>query len=730
MNPSNLDKGQRIVNSRLMLCLLVCYTFAMSLSAQNEHFFDSLRMEMRMAKSIHEQLRLKNELAFYYVGINADSVNFYARSAIQQAIQTNDKEILCWAYQRIASWFECFPETQNLDSVMHYRQLSYQLSNELNDDYAVIECKLSIGLTKMKIGDCEGAIIDIVDVKNRYISLKDSTESYLVDYYLAQAYGMSGDFKRELSIYESIINSNVTLESYLYPIIYEEMGTAHQNVKNFSQCLIHYQKAYELLKTNGNEYDMRRIHMKLARAFQNLGNEDSSNYHLNKCISYADSCVGNDQVINSVVLGDVYMDRMQYDDAEIIYLQSLSDVRKMRWIASEKNLLYKLFTLYQIKTDYAKAINYLQQYKQLNDSLKIDKFGYMINEAMSDQELADKKAELIQLYEAQVGMVRRNQLIVVFFAIVLLLSLISWYFQSRLLFRFASHAGADVQLWWKYSPPAVMLTKWQSGFSALGFVVISTLCYFLLLPGQANVSFAMYWTIISFVFYFCEDHLFFNSLINKRKALFVELMHLLFGISLIIIMLTAVAALLEGIKFDLDLMIHFALLITTCYLGVKSIESMMIYYWRLSIISIKWIETLNHRLMEWKESSKMASSITSVSNQTPLVVDSGGQKIEIQQQNLLYVVSDNVYQEFFMIDGDRIIKALVRSTLGAIEQSLRDYPQFFRCHRSYIVNTQKISAIEGNLRQYSIVLEHTNVKLPLSRNVAEQLFDQMNSKRN
>jgi len=96
-------------------------------------------------------------------------------------------------------------------------------------------------------------------------------------------------------------------------------------------------------------------------------------------------------------------------------------------------------------------------------------------------------------------------------------------------------------------------------------------------------------------------------------------------------------------------------------------------------------------------------------------------RIELNQ--LYYIKSDGNYCSFFYEDDNSMVKTLIRITLKEIEKKIIDRDNFIRCHKSYIVNLQKISKVVGNARQYNVFLDNTDISVPVSRNLSKPLIE-------
>lgn len=94
---------------------------------------------------------------------------------------------------------------------------------------------------------------------------------------------------------------------------------------------------------------------------------------------------------------------------------------------------------------------------------------------------------------------------------------------------------------------------------------------------------------------------------------------------------------------------------------------------------------------------------------------------------LTYIMSDNVYQELFIENQNKKSKILIRCTLGQIETLLKEHPQFIRCHRSYIINSNYIETLEGNSRQQFFKIKNSNVKIPISCSFNDKILERFTS---
>ena len=98
-----------------------------------------------------------------------------------------------------------------------------------------------------------------------------------------------------------------------------------------------------------------------------------------------------------------------------------------------------------------------------------------------------------------------------------------------------------------------------------------------------------------------------------------------------------------------------------------------------------------------------------------LTSDNGKEKLSLHPDQLVYVESVGNYVDVHWLNVNTPQKTVLRNTLKDVEAALRDFPQFFRCHRAYIVNLKAVSRTEGNARGYQLTLTGAMAGIPVSR---------------
>ena len=83
--------------------------------------------------------------------------------------------------------------------------------------------------------------------------------------------------------------------------------------------------------------------------------------------------------------------------------------------------------------------------------------------------------------------------------------------------------------------------------------------------------------------------------------------------------------------------------------------------------------------------------------------------------DIAFVKSADNYVEIVYSEDGQFKKKLLRNTLKNIEQQLKPYPDFIRCHRICIVNKQHIEKLNKDYSNHWLTIKDLSEKIPVSR---------------
>lgn len=83
--------------------------------------------------------------------------------------------------------------------------------------------------------------------------------------------------------------------------------------------------------------------------------------------------------------------------------------------------------------------------------------------------------------------------------------------------------------------------------------------------------------------------------------------------------------------------------------------------------------------------------------------------------DILYFMAQDNYVFIYFIKDSSFSREIIRTTLKKTINDLSDYPNFYHCHKSYIVNLDKVINITGNAQGLKLQLGNTHEIIPVSR---------------
>jgi|GEM_PF-292254 len=97
-----------------------------------------------------------------------------------------------------------------------------------------------------------------------------------------------------------------------------------------------------------------------------------------------------------------------------------------------------------------------------------------------------------------------------------------------------------------------------------------------------------------------------------------------------------------------------------------------------------------------------------------IISENNGENLNLLISDIVFVKSADNYVEVVFKEGDVFRKKLLRNTLKNIEQQLRQYSNFTRCHRICIVNTHYIEKLNRNYSNHWLIIKGFDERIPVS----------------
>jgi len=147
-----------------------------------------------------------------------------------------------------------------------------------------------------------------------------------------------------------------------------------------------------------------------------------------------------------------------------------------------------------------------------------------------------------------------------------------------------------------------------------------------------------------------------------------------------------------------------------------------------------WLQQFAHEAAMLQKKLEEKKGNEQSNNQTPDTVpkeaiifesDNQAEKKTIDAASLFYIEAASNYIKIFFSQKEKLTYSIMRTTMKKANEAVYPFPVFFRCHRAYIVNLDKIEQVEGNAQGYKLKLQGTDVLIPVSRNLNSEFSDRL-----
>ena len=99
------------------------------------------------------------------------------------------------------------------------------------------------------------------------------------------------------------------------------------------------------------------------------------------------------------------------------------------------------------------------------------------------------------------------------------------------------------------------------------------------------------------------------------------------------------------------------------------------------------------------------------------------ESITVKPEDIIYMEATGNYVNVHYKQDNKVTYKLLRITIRQVEETLQQHSMFIRCHRAFIVNSDKIYNVTGNAQGYKLKLYDSIEEIPVSRTYLKSLRD-------
>jgi DNA-binding LytR/AlgR family response regulator len=131
----------------------------------------------------------------------------------------------------------------------------------------------------------------------------------------------------------------------------------------------------------------------------------------------------------------------------------------------------------------------------------------------------------------------------------------------------------------------------------------------------------------------------------------------------------------------------------------------------------------------WKDKNELLEQLTSgqvpaaiSKNMIPFYDEKGLLRISLKLENLLYLEASDNYVNIYYLNKEKVSKFMLRNSLKKLEESLI-CPEILRCHRSYMVNFEKIKIVRKEKDGFKLEFDSpVSMDIPVSKSYVENIM--------
>lgn len=319
-----------------------------------------------------------------------------------------------------------FNENTDQKKAIEYSEELIKLSKALANDEYLFHGYFQKGNKKRIVGDIEDAIkayFQAAEIAKK-IKRKDLEGSAYST--IADIYSISDNHKNAMYYYHRAIavlrksDAKISLASVIL-----NAGDALLIKKQYDSALVYFQESGELFEKEnyriGKAYNLGNIGM----VYANLGQNQLAEKNITEAVNILETSEDYYPIsVYLLAMSDIYVEKGNYTSAFNYAQKSLKLAKKYRLKEqiSEANL--KLSQLYENSGNNLASLQYFKDHIAYKDSLNNIKTVQSIADMRTDYEVSQKQVE-VNLLNQQ----KRNQLIIIGFTGVLLITLF-WYYRT------------------------------------------------------------------------------------------------------------------------------------------------------------------------------------------------------------------------------------------------------------------------------------------------------------
>ena len=413
------------------LFFLLCL-FELSFSENSERI-DSLNQIAK--KEIGEKkINALCELGDIYKGSNPAKALEFGKQALELSKKSNYQYGKAWAFCIIASYHH---NTGNYEKSILTFKKSLPILKELKKQSKETSVYIGIGNSFYLQGDYDKAFEYYIKASKLYENVNDEIGYAKAISSIGFVYRTKNEFNKAIHNYQialKILKRKNDVSGITSTL--NNIGVVYLQIKNYDKAIEYFLQSLEIHEKNKSpEHKLLNLYNNIANAYSGLGKFKDALKYYDDALRISKS-INNKYAISAILINmaGIHLDMKNYSDAILYSDSALKGAKEILAVGLIYNCYEKYALIYSEKGDYEKALEFMEQYYSLKDSVFTEESSRRIEELEIKYD-TEKKEKKITIQDLEIKKKENQNLFLLIIASLVLIIAIIVILQYRIKFR-------------------------------------------------------------------------------------------------------------------------------------------------------------------------------------------------------------------------------------------------------------------------------------------------------
>ncbi len=354
--------------------------------AQDTKLIDDFKKQLNVADTDSSKIECLWHIGFNYSQSKPDSGIYFANEALILSNKVNSKKGKADSHNILGF---CLDNAAQHDSAEYHYQLSIQLFKEIGDPCLITVPIGNRGWNFYHQHDYVKALECFLEAEKFDQNCGERGWKSTTFYNIGVAYNGTEQYEKAIEYFsKAIAHDEGRRDTLKLSIATQGMANALRDLGRFSEAESFYKKALKYHESLKDEYSRAFVHENIGEMLFNNGKYTEAALHCNEALAVFSKLERvSDVIYESTLLGKIYRSAGKWNEAEKILLATIPLTIQSNAPYERKDIFEELSQIYKHKNNAQSALNYLEKFIALRDSL-------------NEQEQQNKMTDLTLKYES------------------------------------------------------------------------------------------------------------------------------------------------------------------------------------------------------------------------------------------------------------------------------------------------------------------------------------------